>query len=320
MSTYHIALAANADYFQYVAVVAHSIAMTQKNDGLHNWHIHLITDQWTEESGAIFSFLKSFKHIRFGVHDIDTSIYKAFNHPRFTYYTNLRMHLSEILHDVNRVLYLDVDTLVMGDLIPLMDYNMKGKAFALVPEPDIVKNNYLVEHSIPFSNYYNAGVMLIDLARVRKTNYAQLFYQYLSSHYNELHCVDQDTINVLFQDDIVTLPIEYNIMINHLHSQVLYTPLRKAELKNALFHPKIVHYAACAPWYKEMRKHPYYYAWIARAKQLDFTITRKYKYSLKQRMIEKIYRLYRFIIGKSLPKHKTFGLQELQARFNSIPG
>lgn len=66
---------------------------------------------------------------------------------------------------LDRVLYLDADTLVRKDLKELWNTDLKGYALGVVPDPFMPTGHDYVR--VP--QYFNSGVLLIDLVEVRST-------------------------------------------------------------------------------------------------------------------------------------------------------
>lgn len=132
--------------------------------------------------------------------------------------------LAPLLLDCDRALYLDVDTICCENLQPLFDLDMTGKYFAMVPEVKGRWNPYNREH------YYNAGVTLMNLAEMRKDNVTEQLIQGMNT--GRYVFGEQDAINDLFYDKIITLPPRYN--------DGLITAVTDA--------PAIIHYAAIVNW------------------------------------------------------------------------
>jgi lipopolysaccharide biosynthesis glycosyltransferase len=120
-----------------------------------------------------------------------------FNSP-WTYMTMMRLALPEILPDEDRCLWLDVDTIVNRDIGGLLDMDLGECCFAMAEEPG--------RSASPF-RYHNAGVLLMDLAKLRGWR-----TRWMIDVVNErkMPCVDQDTINLLFQTEILTIGPEWN--------------------------------------------------------------------------------------------------------------
>ena len=116
---------------------------------------------------------------------------------RWTYMTLIRLVLPDLFPDDDRLLWLDVDTLVNGDLGPLWEMDLDGCILAAVPEPERCKN--------PFT-YYNAGVQLINIPAFRRVQ--GRIVELINSV--PLPFKDQDAINLLLQTQIRTIPAEWN--------------------------------------------------------------------------------------------------------------
>ena len=117
----------------------------------------------------------------------------------WTYMTLMRLALAEILPEEHRVLWLDVDTIVEDDISELFKADLIGKCAGAVIEP--------YRGGKPFT-YYNAGVMIWDLDRVRETGiYRELIR---TVNFRKLEFPDQDAINLRMQEEILPISPVYN--------------------------------------------------------------------------------------------------------------
>jgi lipopolysaccharide biosynthesis glycosyltransferase len=80
--------------------------------------------------------------------------------------TYRRVFLPRQLPGLERVLYVDADTLIRRDLRPLWDTDLGGAALAAVPDPWMATVPAM--HAEFPEGYFNAGVMLLDCARWRR--------------------------------------------------------------------------------------------------------------------------------------------------------
>ena len=97
------------------------------------------------------------------------------------------------------MLWLDVDTIVEQDIGDLFDRDLAGNYVAMVEEP--VRSKY------PFT-YYNAGVMLMDLDKLRRDGIMWKWLQLINRE--PFTAKDQDVINLICQGEILTLGPEWN--------------------------------------------------------------------------------------------------------------
>lgn len=120
-----------------------------------------------------------------------------------TYYRILGLKL--LPEEMERILYLDVDMVIKGSLLPLYGMDLTGKAFG-VCEDIFGKINGFHEAnkkrlSIPAScSYFNAGVMLFNLTLLREENAADRMLENIYRDYERYEYNDQDVMNEMYYD------------------------------------------------------------------------------------------------------------------------
>ena len=117
---------------------------------------------------------------------------------RWSYMSLLRLALPEILPEEDRVLWLDIDTIVNTDITDLMETELDGCYVAAAEEPIRSKDPFL---------YFNAGVMILDLKKLRD-GMADLLIRYVNRV--DLRFPDQDVINLLCQGRIKPISPYWN--------------------------------------------------------------------------------------------------------------
>ena len=115
-----------------------------------------------------------------------------------------RLSLSNILKDLDKIIYLDCDTIVHKDLTEMYDIQMNDKYYMGFPAHEI---SYLVINGT--RNFINSGVMLINLKLLRKINAPKIFEEYYKIHGTRK--VDEYLINKIFFNKIKFLPFKYGI-------------------------------------------------------------------------------------------------------------
>mmetsp|Transcript_37192 Transcript_37192/g.81200 ORF Transcript_37192/g.81200 Transcript_37192/m.81200 type:complete len:362 (+) Transcript_37192:51-1136(+) len=134
-----------------------------------------------------------------------------------------RLLLPELLPNRHRVLYLDTDVIVNGDLVPLLQVKM-NHAVGVVPSSDdlywnLLSNTWLgivgAEACPDYANltsqgfrinsetYFNSGVMLLDLDRWRAENLTRLVTEIGESDLVHWCFADQLALNLAFGDGSV---------------------------------------------------------------------------------------------------------------------
>lgn len=137
----------------------------------------------------------------------------------------MRVYAPELL-PIDKVLYLDVDTIICDSLAELWNTNLDGKWLAWCPE---WRGNWK-----PYGNmYFNFGVALMNLAEMREDNVTRRLVHILNTEY----CLynEQDAMNkIMPRHKCVEMPVRYNECFCCGYTD----------------NPAIVHYAGCRDWYK----------------------------------------------------------------------
>lgn len=154
---------------------------------------------------------------------------------QFTYMAMIRAALSKELPDLDRVLSLDVDTLVVDDISKLWDLEIDDYYLASCEEPNASK-----EHGYWYSNI---GVALYNLEKLRDGKCDEVIEALNTKKYRYL---EQDAFNELCQDKILPMSNRYNS-----------NPFCRVHN-----HPCIIHYAGMKYWrdepgYKKWEKTPW---------------------------------------------------------------
>lgn len=148
---------------------------------------------------------------------------------RFTYMVLLRAALAHLFPQYDKVLSLDVDTIVIGDISGLWDYDLSEYYFAACSEPPSKKGGKWPKDAKFYKNqdeYFNIGVTMYNLEKLRDGT-ADRNIQMLNSEW--FYSVEQDTFNLTCGGKILEIPSDYNV--NDIWSKPTDNPL-------------IIHYAA----------------------------------------------------------------------------
>lgn len=179
-----------------------------------------------------------------------------------------RFELFELLPTLKRILYIDCDMIVKGDLAEIFDLDMQGKMVAAVPDFIMTRSlNNVVETLDPqvkdlrkyqherlglsdaqIFNYFNAGLILFNFAAmdVRKVG-ADLVKMAKETRFLFR---DQDILNAYFKDSYLRLPAKYNVFNSSPGAYSKVPDQNHTEAMKAKKDPFIIHYAAAyyKPW------------------------------------------------------------------------
>lgn len=127
-----------------------------------------------------------------------------------------RLLIPEVLPDFKRVVYLDTDVMVCGDVRELFDEDLEEFAIGAVWEDYMEENGNNAEHlrRLKMNNghkYFNSGVLLLDLDKWRRDRVFNKIMDMAPYMINDLKFMDQDLLNKYFECNYKLLPEKYNV-------------------------------------------------------------------------------------------------------------
>ena len=148
---------------------------------------------------------------------------------------------------VDRLLYLDVDTIINGPLDPLFELDMKGSPLAAADDVALFDIEGLYDRPFKrspiFENYFNSGVLLIEVAQWRRRMTADNCRAALAYFGSEIAYPDQDLLNIMCPDRIRLSP-RWNCQIFFVECAL-----------EPLIEPAIIHMTGFEkPWHEEMHE------------------------------------------------------------------
>lgn len=158
--------------------------------------------------------------------------------------------------ETDRVLYLDPDMLIINPLRPLWETDLNGKTFAAASHTGLTEmandiNNMRLDTE---HEYFNSGVMLIDLNSARKLVTSEAVFGCVSEHERELILPDQDVFNILYGDQ--TLPVEdvlWNYDVRN-YSKYLIRSAGRHDLNWVMHNTAVLHFCGKnKPWHEDYK-------------------------------------------------------------------
>lgn len=220
-----------------------------------NLHIHLIVeDNFPEDQRVRFrSFAGSDTEVSFHPGMALDDIYPRFGMPE----ERLQLlNLQDILpEDVTRVIVLDHGLAVVEGLDLLWQTDLAGALVAACPhEGGILQARRL--NFTPGTGYFDAGVMLLDLAAMRASKVRPMY----RAAFDELAPVvirgAEDILNIAFCGRHLELALNWNITDRFYRRNTLEYGYSYSDACQAAHDPAIVHFTGDAkPWHRGCR-HP----------------------------------------------------------------
>lgn len=175
--------------------------------------------------------------------------------------TYLRLQISRVVpDDVDRIIYLDADMIVEGNIrdlweMPLRDNStgaVRDFAIPMIGSRGGVK--YAGELGLnPKAPYLNAGILLIDLEKWRRKNVGPRALDYLETYGEEVRQADQEALNVVLADDWLPLGRHWNVPPTMLNINYWEYLDRRGETEgkdtSVPVPPAVIHFAGVhKPW------------------------------------------------------------------------
>jgi lipopolysaccharide biosynthesis glycosyltransferase len=235
---FHIGLGINADFVRPMGVLITSIS-TNNPDILISFHVFksfIIQDDILK----LKLLTDKFKNISIQIYHVNEEviIYLPTNKifPLATYF---RMLMPIVLDDLNSLLYLDSDIVCLNNISELTKIDLTDYICAVIQDIDSDKSLKRLE--LNKKQYFNSGVMLINIKRWNEQNISEKSFELLPTR--PFLCFDQDVLNIILENKACYLPIKWNCAT-------------KWETKDIVF----LHYMAHPkPWYaiykEEAQKH-----------------------------------------------------------------
>ena len=210
----NICLSFDEKYAQHAAVTMVSL-MKNCSQNIHFYIIDSEPSGITESRSKIVKLVEMYG-AKISFRTIDLSVFKGFpiwqpmqDSPN-KYVPYYRLCLADLLPEIERIIYLDTDIVVQGDIAKLYDLEFaKDQFIAGVNDMDSEE----LKEKISTSAYINSGVILFDLATIRriKLNVVEESIKILQNFRERISLnIDQDLINIIFNDHIRLLDISWN--------------------------------------------------------------------------------------------------------------
>ena len=246
----HLAIAFDKNYLTPFYALASSIFCNNPNEA---FTLHCITKDVKEaEKTEISDYLQENGSIAY-FYTVDDTLIQNFvvrSHWNTSVYFKIFFPLL-VDNSIKRLLYLDTDMLVLGKLRELYEIDLKNYPLAVVADPHVRNEAYWELHKK--ENYFNSGMMLIDLPKWNSLEISQKTLKILNENPEKIIYVDQDALNIALEDNFLLVSEKYNYTYTHIPKE-----LSIKELKKQLSDITILHFTLSRPWHFLCRN-PYRY-------------------------------------------------------------
>jgi lipopolysaccharide biosynthesis glycosyltransferase len=274
-----IVVATNNFYAVLLSALLKSIEVNHKTK--EKIHIHVIDDKISKKNIELLSETVSSKVFSFFWHKADDVIPNDVvipndpsALPRTTYLRVFAPYL--IPKETKKMLYLDVDMIVLNDISILWNTNLEDRVIGAVQAncKTIGSSwggipNYKELGLNPKDKYFNAGLLLINPIKWRELDIAKKVIKTISDNIKSVIFADQYGLNIVFLNQWIEIDFRWNC----------YADLKYED-------PFLIHYLNIKPIFTSYKSQPVYYdlfhSYLKQTPFKDFKVLGNYRLLLKK--------------------------------------
>jgi lipopolysaccharide biosynthesis glycosyltransferase len=251
VSPIHVACAVNRRYLPHAAAMLASLFESNPDE---SFAIYLFVDAdvGQQEQQRITEFVAAHGHTlacRESHSNIPAAVPVT---ERFSAAAWFRVLLPDLLPDLSRVLYLDVDLLVLRPIRSLWEQDLDGYYVAAVNNPlypQMDKKPVLSLGLASVAEYFNSGVLLMNLARCRQDNVAERVFSLAIERPEITRFADQEPLNAALYGGVRLLPPVWNVQ-NQFYDlslrELQQMGFERKEIVELRARPAVLHFSG--PW------------------------------------------------------------------------
>ncbi|MGL5578726.1 MAG: glycosyltransferase family 8 protein, partial [Fusobacteriaceae bacterium] len=205
------------DYARHLGTV---LISTLENSQVF-WNVYVIYTTLSQESQQKLKALEKKYQVKLNFIQLEDSLMDGFKLGEGTHLDKIvfgRLYIPNILLNEKKALYMDIDMIVKQPLEEL--YNLELGEFSIGAVPDGNWDQEQSKERLGLENgcvYFNAGIMLMDLEKLRENRIFDRVIEYCLNPDRELKLNEQDALNIIFENNYKQLPIKWNY--THCHSE-----------------------------------------------------------------------------------------------------
>ena len=240
-------------YMPFLAVALESLI--ENSSKKYYYSIKVLYTKISEENKKK---INKYKRENVNIEFVDLNYYiekvkdKLYTRDYYTNTTYFRLFIANLYPQYNKAIYLDSDIVVLGDIAELYNQDMGDNLIAAAPDDVIQTIKVFQEYAekvvgvADYRNYFNAGILLMNLDEFRKFDFQNKFL-YLLETIKFTVAQDQDYLNRLCKGKVKIIDKAWDTM-----------PIGNETLEEK--DVKIVHYnLADKPWHYDNIKYKEYF-------------------------------------------------------------
>ena len=207
--------ATDNNYAPVVAITLESILENCSKDYFYHFHV-LTTDLDKSYEEKLKKYESEDVKIEFiSLRETLTKIKVKFHlRDYYSIETYYRFFIANMYPQYDKVLYMDCDIVVLGDIAELYNNDITNLYLAASPEEVMAEVKVFGDYvekalDVPVAEYFNAGIMVMNLAEFRKDNIEKKFFEMIN-RFRFRVTQDEDYLNVLCKGKTKILDLGWN--------------------------------------------------------------------------------------------------------------
>ncbi|MFT3729333.1 MAG: glycosyltransferase family 8 protein [Terricaulis sp.] len=290
-SVIDVAFGFDKNYVEHGAAVMASVA--SHGGGYRFIILHVGID--AEAQRRVESVAANAKFVWIEVGDDDLPAFADRMH--FTRATLFRLGLEKLAPaDCHKLLYLDADITVLRDVRELYAFDLEGNPVAAAIDAFVDPKAFAERWSLPVGpDYFNAGILVIDLDKVREQKLFTKAAQFVADNNPPLN--DQDALNFACWDRWKRFSVAWNAQRHMAIPSLIAEMSADKHLGNR--QPRIIHFTGPEkPWLPNIY-HPWAWLYWQSLKRTPFfdVVAERYQVDAKERarMLVRFMRRWRWL-------------------------
>lgn len=301
----NIAIALNQNYFRYAFVLIDSILCNHPETELSFYLLNV--DLREDQIRKIRDYAS-----KYGAEIWDTKIINELfpedlplPDERFSKEIYFRLAMADVIpEDVERILYLDVDTVVIQNIEEMYHLDFGDAYFMACKEHhDAFEDSRGVlfnERLKKGYTYFNSGVILMNLKALRENGfYLKKYLELLQPILPYTTCPDQDLLNYVHPENISYLDAEHYVDQNPYNLFARYAWNLRKSYEQVKEEARIIHYSGFKPWNANGLRYDLEYLWWEYARHIPYYTELMEEYVYKTMMDSTIPNSYIHLLNEN---------------------
>ena len=266
--------ATDDNYVPFVAVTLESMLANASKD--YKYTIKILTTSVSDENIAKIKKYENedvsieFVDLKKVLEEVGLRLHTCIYYTQTTYY---RLFISSMYPQYDKVLYIDCDVVVTGDISKLYNINIGNNLVGATTDQFVMSLPKIQPYMTKclgldnVSDYFNAGVLIMNLDQFRKQKFEEKFVDLLAKY--KFVVQDQDYLNVLCKDQVHYINGSWDVM--------------PCEEKFALNKCNLIHYNLIwKPWHAETPYGDIFWEYVDKTEYKDVIHNIRNNYSAEQ--------------------------------------